>query len=72
MIHAEAHLGLPIRIDTVRQFRRHWAEHQVSLTTEQLPYKRCFLLTILNLRKIRTPFVHPQGAITIVKYVPPT
>ena len=72
VIHAEAHLGLPIRIDTVRQFRRHWAEHQVSLTTEQLPYKRCYCLPILNLRKIRTPFVHPRGAITLVRYRPPT
>ena len=71
MIYAEAHLGLPMRIDTVRQFRRHEAEHQVSLTTDQLPYKKTFCLPILNLRKIRTPFVHPRGAITIVKYVPP-
>ena len=60
-----------MRVDTVRQFRRHEAEHQVSLMTDQLPYKRTFCLPILNLRKIWTRFVHPRGAITIVKYVPP-
>ena len=65
-----------MRIDTVRQFRRHWGEHKVSLTTEQLPYKKCYCLPILNLRKIkRTLYVHPRGAITIVRFrkpVPPT
>ena len=62
-----------MKIDTARQFRRHVAQHKVSLKTDQLPYKKTFFLPILNLRKLkRTPFVHPQGAITIVKYVPPT
>ena len=76
MIYAEAHLGLPMRIDTVRQFRRHESQHLVALTTDELPYKKCYCLPILNLRKIkRTPFVHPRGAITIVRFrksVPPT
>ena len=56
----------------MRQFRRHEAQHQVSLNTDELPYKKCYLLPILNLRKIRTPFIHPRGAITIVRFVPPT
>ena len=68
MIYAEAHLGHPMRIDTVRQFRRHWHEHQMSSTTDHLPYKKCYCLPILNLRKIKVSFHHPRGAIGIVRY----
>ena len=60
-----------MRIETARQFRRHEAQHQVSLKTNELPYKKCYLLPILNLRKIRTPYVHKRGAITIVRFCPP-
>ena len=60
-----------MKIDTVRQFRRHVAQHKVSLKTDQLPYKNTWFLPILNLCKMRQLYVHRRGAITIVKYVPP-
>ena len=70
MIYAEAHLGMPMRIETARQFRRHEAQHRVSLTTDRLPYERCYCLPILNLRKIKVSYHHPRGAISIVKFSP--
>ncbi len=59
-----------MRIETARQFRRHEAQHRVSLTTDELPYKKCYCLPILNLRKIKVSFHHPRGAVSIVKYDP--
>ena len=43
----------------------------MSLKTDRLPYNKCYFLPILSLRKIKIPFVHPRGAISIVKYVVP-
>ena len=43
----------------------------MSLTTDQLPYKKCYFLPILSLHKMKIPYVHTRGAISIVKYVPP-
>ena len=54
----------------MRQFRRHFRQHKMSLTTDQLPYKKCYFLPILQLRKMKIPFVHPRGAICIVRYFP--
>ena len=70
MIYAEAQLGHPVRVETVRQFRRHFRQHKMSLTTDQLPYKKCYFLPILSLRKMKISFVHPRGAISIVRYFP--
>ena len=39
--------------------------------TNDLPYKKTYLIPILTLKKIKKPYVHPRGAIGIVKYVPP-
>ena len=68
--YAKAFLGNPMRIETVRQFNRHWGEHKVSLTTDQLPYKKCYCLPILNLRKIKVSYHHTRGAVSIVKFSP--
>lgn len=59
-----------MRIETARQFRRHEAQHMVSLTTAELPYKTCYCLPILNLRKMKVSFHHPRGAISIVRNDP--
>ena len=39
--------------------------------TNDLPYKKTYLIPILTLKKIKKPYKHPRGAIGIVKYVPP-
>ena len=71
MIYARAHLGHPLRVESVRHFRRHFDEHKVALTTDRLPYKTTYMLPILDLRKInRVPYRHPRGAITIVRFRP--
>ena len=69
VIYCQAHLGHPFRVECLRHFKRHRAQHRVI--TDRLPYKTTYCLPILKLQKIKVPFVHPRGAITIVKYVPP-
>ena len=70
MIFAQAQLGRAVRCETLRYFRRHQDRHGM-LTARVLPYKRTHLIPILSLRAIKRPYVHPRGAISIVKYVPP-
>ena len=71
VIYAQAHLGHPIRVESLRHFRRHFAEHKVELAADRLPYKTTYMLPILNLRKInRVPYKHPRGAVTIVRFRP--
>ena len=69
MIYAQAHLGHPVRVENLTHFRRHKDMHRME--TEELPYKTTYLIPILSLRQIKRPYVHPRGAIGIVKYVPP-
>ena len=69
MIYAQAHLGRALHVQSLRDFRRHEDMHKI--TVRELPYKRTFLIPILSLRKIKRPYVHPRGAISIVKYCPP-
>ena len=69
MIYAQAHLGRPLRVESLRDFKRHESKHRVF--TNDLPYKKTYLIPILTLKKIKKPYVHPRGAIGIVKYVPP-
>ena len=71
MIYARAHLGHPLRVESVRHFRRHFDEHKVALTADTLPYKTTFFLPILEVRNINmVPYRHPRGAITIVRFRP--
>ena len=71
MIYAQAHLGRPRRVESVRHFRSHFDKHKVVLTADTLPYKTTFSLPVLDLRKIdRVPCRHPRGAITIVRFRP--
>ena len=71
VIYARAHLGHPIRVESLRHFRRHLGEHKVELTADRLPYKTTYMLPILHLRKIkRVLYKHPRGAITIVRFRP--
>ena len=37
----------------------------------ELPYKKTYLIPILKVAPIQRPYVHPRGAITIVRYVAP-
>ena len=69
MIYAQAHLGRALHVQSLRDFRRHEDMHK--MTVRELPYKKSFLIPILSLRKIKRPYVHPRGAISIVKYCPP-
>ena len=69
MIYCQAHLGHPFRVEGLRHFKRHREQHRVI--TDRLPYKTTYCIPILSVHKIKVPFVHPPGAITIVKYVPP-
>ena len=69
MIYAQAHLGHPFRVESVRHFKRLKSMHRME--TDELPYKTTYLIPILSLHEIKRPFVHPRGAIGIVKYVPP-
>ena len=69
VIYCQAYLGHPFRVECLRHFKRHRGQHRVI--TDRLPYKTTYCLPILNVKKIKVPFVHPPGAITIVKYVPP-
>ena len=69
MIYAQAHLGRALHVQSLRDFRRHEDMHK--MTVRELPYKKTFLIPILSLRKIKRPYVHPRGAISIVKYCPP-
>ena len=69
MIYAQAHLGRALRVQSLRDFNRHADMHK--MTVQELPYKKTFLIPILSLRKIKRPYVHPRGAISIVKYCSP-
>ena len=68
VIYCQAHLGHPFRVECLRHFQRHREQHRVI--TDRLPYKTTYCIPILHVHKIKVPFVHPPGAITIVKYVP--
>ena len=71
MIYARAHLGHPVRVESVRQFRRHSDEHKVMLTTDSLPYKTTFFLPIMELRKTdRVPYKHPRGTVAVARFRP--
>ena len=46
MIYAQAHLGRALRVQTLRDFRRHEDMHKI--TVRDLPYKKTFLIPILS------------------------
>ena len=71
VIYAQAHLGHAFRVSTLRHFKRHQDMHRM-LTASELPYQKTYLIPILSLREIKRPYTHPRGAISIVRYVPPT
>ena len=70
MIYAQAHLGRALRVENLRQFRRHQDMHRM-IAARELPYKKTYLIPILSLRKIKRPYLHPRGAICVVRYVRP-
>ena len=64
-------MGHPLRVESVRHFRRHFDEHKVALTDDRLPYKTTYMLPILDLRKTcRVFYKHARGEITIVRFRP--
>ena len=71
LIYAQAHLGHAFRVSTLRHFKRHQDMHRM-LTASELPYQKTYLIQILSLREMKRPYAHPRGAISIVRYVPPT
>ena len=68
-IYAEAQLGHGIKVENDRHWRRLQPKHLHLSRTR--PYKTTFAIPIESVREIRRPYRHPQGAISIVKYVPP-
>ena len=70
MIYAQAHLGRALRVENLRQFRRHQDMHGM-FAARDLPYKKTYLIPILSLRNITRPYLHPRGAICVVRYVRP-
>ena len=64
---AVAQLGAPLHICSPKQWIALQPEHRVM--SEHSPYKRTYGLPILSVRVVRPmSFMHPHGAITIVKY----
>ena len=68
-IYAEAQLGHGVRVESERHWLRLKPKHKVE--SQEMPYARTFAIPILSVKKIRRAYKHPQGAIGIVKYVPP-
>ena len=69
-IYAEAQLGHGIKVENERHWRRLQPKHLHS--SRKMPYKKnTFVIPIESVREIRRPYRHPQGAISIVRYVPP-
>ncbi len=52
---------------------RHWRRLQPKHlhSSRKMPYKNTFVIPIESVREIRRAYRHPQGAISIVRYVPP-
>ena len=68
-IYGVVRLGTAIRIETVEAWNECYGEHLVDLPMP--PYEKTYVLPILNARPTRLfRFVHPQGAIGVVKYRP--
>ena len=69
MIYGVARLGSAIKIDTVEAWRTSFTEHRVDLPDP--PYRTTYGLPILSSRPTRAfRYVHPRGAIGVVKYRP--
>ena len=60
--------GDPLRIVSLQHWEELRARHCV--TAEELPYKKTFGLPVLHAERLRrpVPYVHPRGAVGIVKY----
>ena len=68
-IYGVVRLGTAIRIETAEAWNECYAEHLVDLP--MLPYEKTYVLPILNARPTRLfRYVHPQGAVGIVKFRP--
>ena len=68
-IYAEARLGHGINVENDRHRRRLQPKHRHS--SRKMPYKNTFVIPIESVREIRKAYRHPQGAVSIVRYVPP-
>jgi hypothetical protein len=66
-IHGCVQLGPGVLVDNIRQFDNLREKHK--MVTSKLPYKRTFVFPISNLHKMAVRYRHPQGAITIVRYM---
>ena len=68
-IYAQVQLGPALRVETLRHWRRLQKFHRHSSRT--MPYgDKTYVMPILSLHKIRRPYVHPRGAVGVVRYVP--
>ena len=65
-IYAQARLGAPYPIHTMRDFVRTKRQHKIGGTS--LPYLKTFAIPILELSPLSVRYRHPRGAITIVRY----
>ena len=65
-IYAQARLGAPYPIHSMRDFVR--TRHQHKMRCTSLPYLKTFAIPILELSPLSVRYRHPRGAITIVRY----
>ena len=68
IIYGQVEIGEPRAILTMDKWKELEPLHLVSLPV--LPYKRTFGLPVLSVKKMskRLLYVHPKGAVAIVKY----
>ena len=67
-IYASAILDAPIAIENVAQWVALREDHKVK--TDALPYRKTYGLPIKKLTQLKkaVPYIHPRGAIGIVRY----
>ena len=67
----KAHLGEAIFIDSTEAWNERRSQHLVE--TRILPYKKTWGLPLAKVSRLRkkVPYVHPRGAIGIVRFIPP-
>ena len=72
LIYGIVQLGKAEQITDVDEWIKRRSLHCVS--ADHLPYKRTFAIPILHVEKIDTPlpYIHPRGAVGIVRYRQPT
>ena len=66
-IYGHCFLGSAILIDSAEAWRGLRHRHRVE--SDELPYKKTYALPIRQCRRVTPiPYVHPRGAVGIVKY----